>query len=49
MSDQLEHDFSSLFDRLQQTERELESTYLSLGELFPRLVAETDAIAKAAG
>ena len=49
MSDQLEHGVSSLIDRLQQTERELESTYLSLGELFPRLVAETDASAKAAG
>ena len=49
MSDQLERNVSSLIDRLHNSERELEATYLSLGELFPRLVAETDASAKTAG
>lgn len=49
MSDQLERGVSSLIERLHQTERELESTYLSLGDLFPRLVAETDASARTAG
>ncbi len=49
MSDQLERGVSSLIERLHETERELEATYLSLGELFPKLVAETDASARTAG
>jgi len=49
MSDQLERSVSSLIDRLHDTERGVESTYLTLGELFPRLVAETDTSAKTAG
>ncbi len=49
MSDQLERGVSSLIDRLHETERGIETTYLSLGELFPRLVAETDASARTAG
>jgi hypothetical protein len=46
MTDQLSQDVTSLIDELHHTEREIEETYLSLGELFPRLVAETDASSK---
>jgi len=46
MIEQLAKNVSSLIDRLHEAERQIESTYLSLGELFPRLVAETDASAQ---
>ncbi len=48
MIEQLAQSVASLMERLHKTERETESTYLSLGELFPRLVAETDASARKA-
>ena len=48
MIEQLSQDVTSLIDELHDKERAIEETYLSLGELFPRLVGETDASSRTA-